>query len=340
MAMTPYLDNTMMTVQQDFSPAMQQRIDRLIKDADRLFSLGSVREHCQKALSAALENLHPSPFSDWGALHSEDSEYLFAWNLTMTYQSTKTEIVKWAMGCMSEFLLSEVSEERERKIEEFARMRIASRWYQMKDDDEAWRVFSKNIPFGIADRQREVNEFFELLDRISILTDILTGHASEYGLNVDYNHTNENVPLSIQNNNTPSDSRQAILEQLLAFADKGEWARGVTAEDVKTMLETVLGQGQPPLTGKYATLSETLWQLLENGRGERVKIVWQNLVGYFADRHLLPSSMGAPALNKMFFGDETGYSNIDKGRPSKGLMTADFESLLPLLDAYVPKSII
>ena len=106
------------------------------------------------------------------------------------------------------------------------------------------------------------------------------------------------------------------------------------------MLETVLGQGQPPLTGKYATLSETLWQLLENGRGERVKIVWQNLVGYFADRHLLPSSMGAPALNKMFFGDETGYSNIDKGRPSKGLMTADFESLLPLLDAYVPKSII
>ena len=47
--------------------------------------------------------------------------------------------------------------------------------------------------------------------------------------------------------------------------------------------------------------------------------------------------MGAPALNKMFFGDETGYTNIDKGRPSKELMTADFESLVPLLDAYVPK---
>lgn len=25
-----------------------------------------------------------------------------------------------------------------------------------------------------------------------------------------------------------------------------------------------------------------------------------------------------------------------EGRPSKGLMTADFESLVPLLDAYVP----
>ena len=176
----------MMRGQQDFSPAMRQRIDRLLKDADRLFSLGGVRQRCQGGLSSAIANLQPSPFSDWGALHSRDSEFQFALTLTMTYQSTMPQILQWAEGCMSEFLLSEVREERERKIEEFARMRIASRWYQMKDDDEAWRVFSKNIPFNQSDRVGEVNDFFELLDHISILTDILTGHASEYGLEVDY----------------------------------------------------------------------------------------------------------------------------------------------------------
>ena len=120
-------------------------------------------------------------------------------------------------------------------------------------------------------------------------------------------------------------SRQEIQEQLLALAGRGGWMNGVTAEDVKTMLQQVLQK------------SEALWQLLEKGRGDRVKVVWQNLTGYFVDRKLLPSTMGAPALNKMFFGDDKGYTNIDKGRPSKGLMTADFESLVPLLDAYVPE---
>ena len=131
--------------------------------------------------------------------------------------------------------------------------------------------------------------------------------------------------------------RQFIFDQMLDLAEKGEWTKGATVDDLKAMLKAVLGQGEIPLTGNEAGLSETLWQLLEKGRGDRVKIVWQNMLGYFADRHLLPASMGAPALNKMFFGDETGYTNIDKGRPSKNLMTADFESLLPLLDTYVPK---
>lgn len=129
--------------------------------------------------------------------------------------------------------------------------------------------------------------------------------------------TGTNAPLNT--------SRQEILDQLLALADKGGWMNGVTADAIKTMIRQVLQK------------SETLWQLLEKGRGDRVRIVWQNLIGYFVDRKLLPSTIGAPALNKMFFGDDKGYTNIDKGRPSKGLMTADFESLVPLLDAHVPK---
>jgi len=115
------------------------------------------------------------------------------------------------------------------------------------------------------------------------------------------------------------------VDELLALADKGEWTRGVTGDDIKAMLRQVLEQ------------SDMMWQLLERGRGDRLRVVWQNLTGYFVDRRLLPTSIGAPALNKMFFGDDNGYTNIDKGRPSKGLMTADFGSLVPLLDKYVPR---
>jgi hypothetical protein len=150
---------------------------------------------------------------------------------------------------------------------------------------------------------------------------------------------NENRP-SIGSANdykvTLSIPRQSILDQLLDLADKGDWVNGITSEDVKAMLKIVLGQGETPLSAKEAELSEVLWHLLESGRGDRVKIVWQNMVGYMDDKKLFKLK-GSPALNKDFFGDDKGYTNIDKGRPSKGLMTPDFESIIPLLDAYVPK---
>ena len=129
--------------------------------------------------------------------------------------------------------------------------------------------------------------------------------------------------------------RQSILDQLQNYADKGDWVNGITSENVKTMLKIVLGQGETPLSVKETEHSEILWRLLESGRGDRVKIVWQNIVGYLDDKKLFRQK-GSPALNKDFFGDDKGYTNIDKGRPSKGLMTPDFESIIPLLDAYVP----
>lgn len=133
-----------------------------------------------------------------------------------------------------------------------------------------------------------------------------------------------------------STPRQSILDQLLNLADKGDWVNGITSEDVKAMLKIVLGQGETPLSVKETEHSEILWRLLESGRGDRVKIVWQNIVGYLDDKKLFRQK-GSPALNKDFFGDDKGYTNIDKGRPNKGLMTPDFESIIPLLDAYVPK---
>jgi len=134
-----------------------------------------------------------------------------------------------------------------------------------------------------------------------------------------------------------STPRQNIFNQLLNLADKGDWVNGITSVDVKAMLKTVLGQGENPLTGKELELSEKLWNLLESGRGERLRVTWQNMVGYYDDRHLLKQK-SAPALNTDFFGDKEGSDNINKGRPSRDNMSSGFREVLPLLDAYVPKS--
>ena len=175
-----------MLIQNDISPVLQARIDRLLNHADSLFALGNIRERCQAAIKVFHEDKQPSPFATWGAMLRDNQEYRFALSLTLTYTSTKDEIIQLVKGCQEEYLLQEVKEERERQIEDFARMKIASRWYQMKDDDLAWRVFSQNIPYGEKDREEEIRLFFEKLDRICILTDILMGHAVEYGSNVEY----------------------------------------------------------------------------------------------------------------------------------------------------------
>lgn len=142
-------------------------------------------------------------------------------------------------------------------------------------------------------------------------------------------------------NTSLSDSRQAILGQLMDWADNGDWVEDITAEDIKTMLGTVLGVGEVSLSSSDAQKSATLWDMLEKGRGnDRVKITWQNLVGYFADRKLFNKN-GSPSLNKDFFGTNKDYSNIDKGRPSNDKnmdnMPPRFREILPLLDKYVPK---
>lgn len=146
---------------------------------------------------------------------------------------------------------------------------------------------------------------------------------------------NQQQPL-LNDKTTLSASRQEILEQLLTLVGKGDWKYDRTADEVKQMLLTVLGQGETTLTGKEAAQSDRLWHLLENGRSDRVKIVWQNIVGFLDDRKLLMPK-GSPALNKDFFGKEEGYPNIDKGRPSRDNMSAGFQDVLPLLDKYCPK---
>jgi len=187
-------------IQNEISPFLQARVDRLLNNADRLFALGNIRERCQTAIKMFHEDMQPSPFTPWGTMLRDNREYRFALSLTLTYTSTKDEIIQLVRGCQEEYLLQEVEEERERQIEDFARMKIASRWYQMKDDDLAWRVFAQNIPYGEKDREEEIHQFFETLDRICILTDILMGHAAEYGLNVEYEHMVElpEAPIAVQ----------------------------------------------------------------------------------------------------------------------------------------------
>lgn len=139
--------------------------------------------------------------------------------------------------------------------------------------------------------------------------------------------------------NMINDTREAIADELLALAENGDWVEDITAEDITLMLRNVLGMGEVSLTAKQAKLSNGLWSLLEKGRkGKlgRVRIIWENIVGFLDEERLLVQK-GASALDKDFFGDDKGYTNIDKGRPNSNNMPKGFREIMPLLEAFVPK---
>jgi len=118
-------------------------------------------------------------------------------------------------------------------------------------------------------------------------------------------------------------SRRQMAERMLDLVDKGDWVNEAVADGVSQMMIKLLN------------CSEDIWQLLESGRGDRVKVVLQNMIGYLADKKLLKQK-STPALNRDFFGDEDGYSNIDKGRPSRPYISSRFRKILPILDRFVP----
>ena len=125
-------------------------------------------------------------------------------------------------------------------------------------------------------------------------------------------------------------SRQAIIDELMDLAEKGDWVKGISAENIKGMLRNVLGVGETQLSEEETEMSEELWYMLEHGRGDRVKIVCENLVGYYAEKKLFVNN-DTPALSVQFFGNKKSIDNINKGKNGR------LSKVTRLLDAYLPK---
>ena len=135
-----------------------------------------------------------------------------------------------------------------------------------------------------------------------------------------------------------SDSKRAILNEIDKLIDRGDWVSPASDDCIKAYMRQVLGLGPQCLTTDEKVMSSTLWKLLENRKGgNAVRVTWQNLIGYFAERGLVNNHGGSPMLNKMFFYTDEGYSNIDKGRPCKNNLLKDLKVVLPLLDTYCPR---
>lgn len=202
------------------------------------------------------------------------------------------------------------------------------KWRELRNPDNLQAMGLKVNHLGLS--RQELYDLYGVLLIIEKLKEVIATPDNKIGAT---SYISQNKYDSL------SDSRKAIFNELLSLADKGDWVKGITAEHIKVMLSMVLGMRDVALTSEQAELSNKLWLLLEEGRkgvNGRVRIIWQNIVGFLDDKRLFKQK-GASALNKDFFGDSKGYTNIDKGRPKRADMSKGFREILPLLEAYVPK---
>ena len=129
-----------------------------------------------------------------------------------------------------------------------------------------------------------------------------------------------------------------IVSKLEQLAGRGLWLNGMTADDVMNGLRKALALDVPGLNTDEMAMSNKLWALLRNRRGQdqkgSLRTTWLNIVGYCVNHGMLDGA--SPQLCKEFYphAGKDDYKAIDKGKNKE---VQAFVKVEPILDRYVKK---
>jgi|GEM_PF-4468201 len=218
-------------VNEMFSRAMQKRMEMMLLNADRLFSIGWLRKQVWQELINCTKEKPATEYGIYKFVLQKSNERLFMWQfLSVCYKSLDDikRIIENAYDDKS--AIEELLEERDDLIREFAFMPLSRTWENVKNDKESWCKFASRIPFGEVSKQDEISHFFYILDRIGIITDIVCRRAHEYELTVDY---------SFLDGYERQKRRGQLNDELLVKAFE-EWASFLNSQSAWTVAFCVL----------------------------------------------------------------------------------------------------
>lgn len=167
-----------------YSETIRHRLEFMRQNADKLFSLGWLRKRLWKELCIRLPELEATEYGDYAQQLHGNPEIRFILEFLSVYKKSLPEI-RTIIGNPydTKAPIIDLLEKREVFIEEFAHIPFSDGWECVKNDNQSWRSFARRL---YTKAQEDMTHFFEVLDMISIITDIVCERASEYGLNVDY----------------------------------------------------------------------------------------------------------------------------------------------------------
>ena len=170
-----------------YSRAMQHRAEKMLHDANTLFSLGWLRKYLWRELKGITRVIEPTEYRNYSYALQGDNEKKFMWQFLSVCLKSVEEVKKVIDNAYdTQAPIMELVEERDELIRDFASMPLSRSWENVKKDAQSWRNFANRLPFGDPSRKEEISKFFEVLDHISVITDIICKRAEDYELEVDY----------------------------------------------------------------------------------------------------------------------------------------------------------
>ena len=167
-----------------FSDVLQQRINTLLSQADYIFAYQWLRERLHQELRNCLNNKGGYTYFT-NRLHNE-REMLFVFEYFMSYKSTLGEIID---ECQNPYVDEDVAvglaKEREQLIIIYAQHPLSLQWGRVSSVfKDSWRAFANRCKFDNEEFLKDLRSFLRLVDKISLITDILNNREGRYGLEV------------------------------------------------------------------------------------------------------------------------------------------------------------
>ncbi len=165
------------------SQELQKRLEVLQREADMLFSLEPLRNLLWRELRKSLDA--EKNYLTYCEHLRDDKLAQLAWDLLHRWGSTLDEIkVLFDNQFPGEDFMQCMLTEREELIDRFAHSKPASWWALVNQDDaQTVRTFANRL-YRLPGEQ--VDGFFYMIDKLSILTDLINHRDTLYGMQLDY----------------------------------------------------------------------------------------------------------------------------------------------------------
>lgn len=252
-----------MTDNTRFSDVGQGRIDALLSQADSLFDYQWMRKDMFKELhkSVAQKGGYPS----FSQQMQEQKELMFITEYFMAYRSQLPSIIdECANPYEDEDIVLGLVEERQQLIKAYATLPLSRDWNRVRAAfPDSWRAFARRRDMRDEQQMSELRKLLRLVDKISLISDILNKREGCYGLNLNYTEYNRNA---LAREEYKKLSRQDLKTLLLKAIDAcreffwGNTSMGVVfaickedygfednASDFERFMQDVLQDLDPPL---------------------------------------------------------------------------------------------
>lgn len=171
-----------------FSNMAQRRLESLLSQADTNFDYSWMRQAMFAELRRSVNDKNGYTLFT-NRLH-DDKDMQFIVEYFMAYKSSLGDIIDECQNPYEdEDVVVGLAKEREQLIEAYAKENLSREWDKVSVVfPDSWRAFAHRRNYNSEDDLKTLRSFLRLVDRISIITDILNNRERCYGLKLNYTY--------------------------------------------------------------------------------------------------------------------------------------------------------